>query len=278
MIYLLLAIISSALVSVIMRLSTNRVRNNIGMLSMNYLTCLVIAAAFSGITALFPKSTQLPQALGLGAINGALYLFSFILFQRSVKKNGVVLSSIFMKLGLLVPLVLSILVFGEAPTVLQIIGFCIAIGAIILINMKTDASDTRMGPLLIFLLLMGGSADAMSKIYEETGPVSLSSQFLFYTFLVAFVLCIILMLIKKQRIGRNEILYGCLIGIPNFFSAKFLLLSLDTVPAVVAYPTFSVGTILVVTLVGVAVFKERLTIKQIIAACAILTALVMLNV
>ncbi|MBQ2943145.1 MAG: DMT family transporter [Ruminococcus sp.] len=278
MIYLLLAIISSALVSVIMRLSTNRVRNNIGMLSMNYLTCLVIAAAFSGITTLFPKSTQLPQALGLGAINGALYLFSFILFQRSVKKNGVVLSSIFMKLGLLVPLVLSILMFGEAPTVLQIIGFCIAIGAIILINLKTDASDTRMGPLLIFLLLMGGSADAMSKIYEETGPVSLSSQFLFYTFLVAFVLCIILMLIKKQRIGRNEILYGCLIGIPNFFSAKFLLLSLDTVPAVVAYPTFSVGTILVVTLVGVAVFKERLTIKQIIAACAILTALVMLNV
>lgn len=278
MIYLLLAIISSALVSVIMRLSTNRVRNNIGMLSMNYLTCLVIAAAFSGVTTLFPKSTQLPQALGLGAINGALYLFSFILFQRSVKKNGVVLSSIFMKLGLLVPLVLSILVFGEAPTVLQIIGFCIAIGAIILINLKTDASDTRMGPLLIFLLLMGGSADAMSKIYEETGPVSLSSQFLFYTFLVAFVLCIILMLIKKQRIGRNEILYGCLIGIPNFFSAKFLLLSLDTVPAVVAYPTFSVGTILVVTLVGVAVFKERLTIKQIIAACAILVALVMLNV
>ncbi len=278
MIYLLLAIISSALVSVIMRLSTNRVRNNIGMLSMNYLTCLVIAAAFSGITALFPKSTQLPQALGLGAINGALYLFSFILFQRSVKKNGVVLSSIFMKLGLLVPLVLSILVFAETPTVVQIIGFCIAIGAIILINMKTDASDTRMGPLLIFLLLMGGSADAMSKIYEETGPVSLSSQFLFYTFLVAFVLCIILMLIKKQRIGRNEILYGCLIGIPNFFSAKFLLLSLDTVPAVVAYPTFSVGTILVVTLVGVAVFKERLTIKQIIAACAILTALVMLNI
>lgn len=245
---------------------------------MNYLTCLVTAAVFSGITTLFPQSTQLPKALGLGAINGALYLFSFILFQRSVKNNGVVLSSIFMKLGLLVPLMLSILVFGETPTVVQIIGFCIAIGAIILINMKTDASDTRMGPLLVFLLLMGGSADAMSKVYEETGPVSLSSQFLFYTFLVAFVLCIILMLIKKQHIGRNEILYGCLIGIPNFFSAKFLLLSLDTVPAVVAYPTFSVGTILVVTLVGVAVFKERLIIKQIIAVCAILIALVMLNI
>ncbi len=245
---------------------------------MNYLTCLVIAAAFSGITTLFPQDTHLPQALGLGAINGALYLLSFVLFQKSVKNNGVVLSSIFMKLGLLVPLVLSILFFGEVPTVLQIIGFCIAIGAIILINMKTGSSNTRMGLGLVILLLMGGSADAMSKVYEEVGPVSLSSQFLFYTFLVAFVLCIILMLIKRQRIGGKEILYGCLIGVPNFFSAKFLLLSLNTVPAVVAYPTFSVGTILVVTLVGMAVFKEKLTVRQIIAVCAILVALVMLNI
>ncbi len=278
MIYLLLAILSSALISVIMRISTSRVSNNIAMLSMNYLACLIIAAAFSGITSLFPQNTQLPQALGLGVINGALYLFSFVLFQQNVKNNGVVLSSIFMKLGLLVPLVLSILVFSEVPTVLQIIGFCIAVGAIILINLQTGTSDTRMGLGLVFLLLMGGSADAMSKVYEEIGPVSLSSQFLFYTFAVAFVLCLILMFIKKQRIGRNEILYGCLIGIPNFFSAKFLLLSLDSVPAVVAYPTFSVGTILVVTLVGIAVFKERLTIRQIIAVCAILIALVMLNV
>lgn len=261
-----------------MRLSTNRVSNNIGMLSMNYLTCLIIAAAFSGITTLFPQNAHLPPALGLGTINGALYLLSFVLFQKSVKNNGVVLSSIFMKLGLLVPLVLSILFFGEVPTVLQIIGFCIAIGAIILINLQTDSSNTRMGLDLVFLLLMGGSADAMSKVYEEVGPVSLSSQFLFYTFLVAFVLCIILMHIKRQRIGGKEILYGCLIGVPNFFSAKFLLLSLNTVPAVVAYPTFSVGTILVVTLVGMAVFKEKLTVRQIIAVCAILVALVMLNI
>ena len=44
------------------------------------------------------------------------------------------------------------------------------------------------------------------------------------------------------------------------------------------YPTYSVGTIIVVTLIGMLFFKEKLGKKQKIALTAILIALVMLNV
>ena len=67
-------------------------------------------------------------------------------------------------------------------------------------------------------------------------------------------------------------------GVPNFFSAKFLLMSLRYLPAVIVYPTFSVATILVVTLAGVCFFKERLRKKQWVAMVGILAALVMLNI
>lgn len=278
MIYLILAILSSALISVIMRLSSDRVKNNISMLAVNYLTCMLIAGAFTGVTSLFPRSSQLPLALGMGAVHGVLYLLSFVLFQHSVMKNGVVLSSVFIKLGLLVPLVVSIIVFGEKPTLLQIIGFVVAVGAIVLINLEPRSDKSVAGFGLVILLLAGGAADGMSKVYEETGPKELSDQFLFYTFVVAFVLCVGLVLLRKQHVGKNELLYGFLIGIPNFFSAKFLLASLNTVPAVIAYPTFSVATILTVTLVGVVAFKERLNMRQGIALALILGALVMLNI
>lgn len=278
MIYLLLAILSSALISVIMRLSSQRVQGNLSMLAINYLTCLIIAGAYTGVDSLFPSETTLPKTLSMGAIHGVLYLVSFVLFQFSVKKNGVVLSSVFMKLGLLVPLVLSILVFGEIPTAFQIIGFIIAVGAIILINAEPHEANNASGFGLVILLLAGGSADAMSKVYEEIGPSELSSQFLLYTFLTAFILCSALVVIKKQPIHKNEVLFGFFIGIPNFFSAKFLLASLDTLPAVVVYPTFSVATILLVTVSGVAVFKEKLTTKQAVAVCAILAALAALNI
>jgi multidrug transporter EmrE-like cation transporter len=67
-------------------------------------------------------------------------------------------------------------------------------------------------------------------------------------------------------------------GIPNFFSAKFMLASLTQLPAVVVYPSFSVATMLIVTLTGVVAFRERLSKLQWAALSAIIVALVLLNI
>ena len=73
-------------------------------------------------------------------------------------------------------------------------------------------------------------------------------------------------------------MYGVMIGVPNFFAAKFLLKSLQTLPAVITYPTFSVSTIIVVSLAGVCFFKEKLGKRQWGAIVGILVALVLLNI
>lgn len=278
MISLLLAILSSALISILMRVSTQHVTQKRSMLAVNYLTCLVISGLYTGGAELFSSHPALGQTFGLGAIHGVLYLTSFLLFQWCVGKNGVVLPAIFMKLGLLVPLAVSMLLFHEMPTPLQALGFCLAVGAIVLINLKKDGGGQKVGPGLVILLLAGGAGDAMSKVFEELGQAALSAQFLFYTFLTAFVLCVCLMLYQKERPGKAELLYGALIGIPNFFSARFLLGALKSLPAVIVYPTFSVATILVVTMVGLFAFRERLDHRQWTALSIILAALVLLNV
>ena len=69
---------------------------------------------------------------------GTYHLGGFVLCQWNTTNNGIVLTSVFMKLGLLVPIVLSVLCFGETPTWLQVVGFVIAVGAIILINLKKE--------------------------------------------------------------------------------------------------------------------------------------------
>ena len=74
-----------------------------------------------------------------------------------------------------------------------------------------------------------------------------------------------------------EVLFGILIGIPNYFSARFLLQSLNALPAIIVYPTYSVATIVVVSLAGVCFFRERLGRRQKVAILAILAALVLLN-
>lgn len=278
MIFLILAIFSSALVSVVMRLSTGKVEYNIGMLAVNYFTCIITAFFYTEGLCAFPSSPQLANTLLLGGINGFLYLASFVIFQYSVKKSGVVLSSVFMKLGMLVPLVISVICFGETPTFIHIIGFIMAVFAIVMINQNGADGGKANISNLIFLLLLSGGAEGMSKVFEEVGESSLSSQFLLYTFVSAFILCISFMLFKGQRIGKSELFYGVLIGIPNFFSAKFVLRALRDIPAIIVFPSFAVATILTVSLAGVIAFKERLSKLQWAAVGIIILTLALLNI
>ena len=278
MIYLLLAIFSSSMIAIIMRLSADKVSGNISMLATNYLICGLLGAAYAGFDLYVPEVAGFPLTVGMGICSGFFYLGGFMLFQTNTRRQGVVLSSIFMRLGLLVPILLSVIAFREVPTWLQTAGFCIALFAIVLINFRKENSGTGIRTGLILLLLVSGSADAMSKVFERFAPAVLSNQYLFVTFTMALILCIGLMVYKKERPGAMELLYGTLIGIPNFFSSKFLLGALSRLPAVVVFPSFSVATMLIVTLTGVVAFKERLSRHQWFALAAIIVALVLLNV
>ena len=275
---LLLAIASSALVSITMRLSETKVKNSTALLAVNYIMCMVLAWAYTGFGAAFPLGEGLALVVTLGGINGILYLAGFVLLQVNIRRNGLVLSSTFIKLGLLVSMVVSVAFFGERPGGLQWLGFLLAVAAIVLINYRPDGgkADSKWG--LLLLLLAGGGGDAMSKVFEELGNPVLSAHFLLYTFGAALVLCVILCALTKQKLGTWEWAFGLLIGIPNFFSAKFLLAALEAIPAVITYPVYSVATILTVTLTGVLAFRERLDKRRWTALVMILLSLVLLNI
>lgn len=278
MLYLILAILSSALLSVIMRVSERYSRNAMTMLAANYLMCALASVVYAGGVSMPADSAGMGLTLGIGLVNGALYLGGFVLLKWNISRCGVVLPSTFMKLGVMVPTVAAMLIFGEQPRITQLIGVAVAVGAILLIQgvgAKGEGSAGLGG--LILLMLVGGTADTMSKVYETWGNPALKNHFLLFTFAAALVLCVILCIVRKQRATLMDVLWGLLLGVPNYYSARFLLLSLGEVPAVVAYPTFSVGTIVLVTLVGALAFKERLEKRKIGALSMIVVALALLN-
>ena len=279
MIYLVLAVICSMLVSVLMRVSEKHAGDSMGKLAMNYLMCCVLGWLFTGGVQLFPNEPGLAGTVGMGAINGVFYLGGFVMLQWNIARNGVVLPATFMRLGVLVPTLLSIIVFGETPELAQVLGIIAAVAAIFIMQGgKGDKGTARSIPGLILLMLAGGSADAMSKVFEEAGSAALKDQFLLYTFMSALVLCVVLCIVRRQKPGVMDVVFGMLIGVPNYLSSRFLLLSLADVPAMIAYPTYSVGTIIMIALVGVAVFREKLDRRKLIAIGVILAALVLLNI
>ena len=277
MIFLVLAFISSALVSVLMRAGDLKAKNSIGMLAVNYIVCAFLAAMEAKFQIL-PAEEGLGRAVAMGTLNGVFYLSGFLILRHNIRRSGVVLSSTFMKLGLLVTMLISILFFREQPGLFHIIGFVLAVIAIVLINGVPGKGDGSFRPGLLLLTLVGGMCDGMSMVYEELGSSACSGQFLFFTFFTAMVLCLVLAIRQKQLPGKWEWIFGALIGIPNFYASRFLLQSLATVPGVIAYPVHAVAGILLVTLAGVALFKEKLTRRQWFALAIILGALILLNI
>ena len=277
MIYLILAVISSALVSVVMRLSQRFARNNITMLAANYVMCTAAAAILAG--GMIPTGEGAALTMGLGSFCGVLYLLGFVLLQWNIQRNGVVLPATFQKLGVLVPTIAAITVFGETARWTQLLGIAVAIGAILHMQGRGgDKAANRSTLGLIALLMCGGLSDVMSKVFQTWGNADHGNYFLVFTFLIALVLCLALCVVKKQSVTLPDVLCGLALGVPNYMSARFLLWALREVPAVVVYPSFSVGTIIVVTLVGMFCFREQVEKRKLTALGLILGALVLLNV
>lgn len=280
MFYLLLAIASSAMVSVCMRVSEKHVNNTMAMFTANYAVCLAMSRFYMGTIRILTPENGIAKAIVLGIVSGLLYLVCFVLLRQNIRYNGVVLSSASMKLGaVLIPVVAAVLFFHERMGWTQLVGTVLAVAAILLVNIeKGDAGQGGKKLWLAALLLLNGLTDAMANIYDKTGAASLKNHYLFYTFLAALALAFAMALLKREKVKPADICCGLLIGIPNYYSARFILLALGSVPAIVVYPVYSVGTIVTITMVGLTVFHEKLSRQKSGALLLILAALVMLNI
>lgn len=278
MIYLILTIIGASMFTFILRLSRGRISGKYAMYAADYFLCLILSGYYMGYGNIYPAVDRNDITLGLGIINGFLYLLSLFSYQYCIQKNGVVLPIIFSKLGVMIPLLTSILLFHETPTLLQIIGAILAVVFMVLINYEKGHAKSPFNVSLLLLFLIDGTSAAMAKVFGEVGNSALSAHFLFYTFVVAFALSLGLAIYKKEHFGLNEIGFGFGVGSATFFVSRFMLKALETVPAVIAYPTRAVGTLILVTMIGVVFFKERLKKQQWIAMAGIIAALTLLNI
>ena len=134
---------------------------------------------------------------------------------------------------------------------------------------------------LLLVLIGSGMADAMANIYEQVGHPDGKDGYLLVTFVTALVLATGFALSGakswKGNFGKDDLFFGMLIGVPNYFSARFLLLALGSVDAVIAYPVYSVATLITITVVGLLCFREKLSRKKALALVMIIAALCLLN-
>ncbi|MBR4795293.1 MAG: hypothetical protein IK050_02525, partial [Lachnospiraceae bacterium] len=103
-------------------------------------------------------------------------------------------------------------------------------------------------------------------------------QYLLITFAVALLSSVVMIFVKKQHFTLIDLGIGMLVGLPNYYCSRFLLLSLSKLKAIIVYPMYNIGTILLISLMGILLFKEKLGKNKIIGLLLVIAALILLNI
>jgi multidrug transporter EmrE-like cation transporter len=303
MIYLALAIICSASIALIFKHSEGRNMNRYAVTTANYIVAVIISVVMLGVEGnksvgavdlpgffgIFQQmilySQQLDREFGQtwaivsGLFAGFVFFLGFIYYQISVRRYGMSLAGTFIKLGILVPMALSLLFWREYPSTLQWFGMGLAVLSIVLVNNPASTSGGgTLRPALLLLFLFGGLAEFSNKIFQNYGYQEDKSLFLLATFGVAGLCSAAATAIRNRHVTVRDLLVGGLVGIPNLFASYFLILALDAIPAAVAFPVFGAGTVVIINLVGLLVYRERLSRSELAAIGLTVIAMVLINV
>ena len=212
---------------------------------------------------------------------GAIFIANFLVYSKSVHSNGMGVSVTAMRVSLMVPVLLSILIYNETVTIFKIAGLVLVILAIgLLVPKKRNVrfGNIHAGWLLVILFLFSGLADASLKIYEEDFSLQINELwFMGGIFLSAFVMGILFCTARKgPLITGREFLAGTLIGIPNLYSSIFLIYALKEIDGAVAYPVVNVLNVVGGTILGRWFWKDQVSRLQWFGITVALIALLIL--
>ncbi|WP_414839418.1 EamA family transporter [Carnobacterium sp. TMP28] len=302
MFYLTLAIICSASIALIFKYTEGTNANRYVITSANYFIAFAISlflifskgllvgmtrensflSEFSLLASnsnyiLSPYSSMI-WGLIIGGIFGSFFFLSFVYYQKSIKENGVGISGTIAKLGILIPMIFSIVIWKEFPSTIQWIGIILSLVSILIVNLSQKSLETfDVKPTLIFLFIFGGMAEFSSKFYQKYALNDYKDIFLFALFFVAFLISIFYTFRKKGEITKKDILIGFAVGIPNLFSSYFLILALATLKTSVVFPIYSAGSIVLINIGGFLLFKEKIAKKNQVAIILTIIALILIN-
>lgn len=273
MVFITLAILCNAFIGLIFRYFGRWEVDNFSAIVINYWVCVLIGLAIYGDQlwqADLLDAPWWPFVLGIGVV----FIVGFNVIAITVQFYGMTFTTLMQKMSLILTAIFGILVFDESSSLAKWIGIALAIPSIYLLNYKpgkgTPLPNVKKMPWIVlalpFLTLMVNalidstflSMEAL-KLYDGA-----DLRLVTYIFFIAAMLGSVIlgwrMLRKSCAPTHRELKAGVLLGIINYGSIYFILLSLNSGwEGSTFYPIVNVGIIACTALLGKVFFKETLS-------------------
>lgn len=266
--FVVLSSFCSVLIAHLLKVTEYKKLSTVKVLTVNYVVASLVTFFSPVGSAEFVFNLQdATPALVLAIFVGFIFIANFFIYSKSVSKNGVGISVAAMRMSLLIPVLLSTFWYMELMTSMQWIGFATVIVALFLLlpNKRRMLREPKSAAWLLVLLFLGtGLGDGSLKIFEvDFSSYLTKEQFMGTVFLSATVIGFIAVSIQKDfKFTLREIGMGILVGIPNLYSAIFLIQALEVMNGAVVYSVVNTLTVLGATVLGMIRWGDLVTPAQ----------------
>lgn len=263
MIFLILSIICSVTVGVLLKLAKRYQIDIMQAVTWNYLFAIGMSVFFfkPDFSAINLQVIS-PIYIALGILLPIIFLFQ----GTAVRQAGLAKTDIAQRLSLFLSLCAAYFLFNENFDRLKYVGIIFGFLAIVLTMYRKGGSTSSKNSWIYLLLVFAGFGviDVLFKLVSQITILPYTTS-LFIIFCISFVLSLgyILYLssIKKTKLQLINFICGCVLGLFNFGNILFYLKAHRAMadnPSTV-FAAMNIGVIIIGSLIGIILFKEKLS-------------------
>lgn len=257
------------------------------------IVCVIIGFFVIALTGKIPFLKIDKTIMGITLLSGITTSAFVVSWLISVRRGAYMMIDVFLMIGVIVPLVLSSLIFNETIKKSQWIGLVILIIAVFIMCSYNNQIKEKMSIAAFLILLLCGIANGLTdfsqKLYVKTVENGNIAVFNFYTYLFSAALLLIFYVLTSLKnkggegVGTVELLknvglYVLVMSICLFAYSYFKTLAAQSLSASLLYPLSQGASLIISTFMSRILFKEKLTARCIIGIVLSFVGLIIINV
>ncbi len=216
---------------------------------------------------------------------------------EAIKGAPLAVCTMFAMGGLFIPCIVGIFLFNEAMSVIQWLALAVFIVSIYLLSSESTTAKKRLTRKTVLMLVLSCFANGLVMLTQKyfafrvaDGNVALYSCLTFTMSAWILFCCFFLQSCffkSDQRVERERhhvkfpkilLVYGTALAFALFMINLLVTMLAGTLPSVVLYTVSSCMAIMITTLVGFLVFREKLTAKNLAGLLLGVLSIVLSNI
>ena len=253
------------------------------------LLCVVIGLVFIIAEKNLSNLNIGKEALLITALSGAGTSLFVVTWLISVKNGAYMMVDVFLMLGVIIPILGSLFLFGEQVRTNQWIGMTVLFLAVFLMCSYNNSIKGKMNIFSFAILLLcgvaNGSADFSQKIFAKQFTDIPISVFNFYTYLFSAMVLVVFFIFSWRGSDEQQektnlkyvFIYIPIMSVFLFLNSYFKTKAAFYLDASQLYPLNQGASLVLSSVMAAVFFKEKMNVKSVVGIILSFAALMIMN-